>query len=163
MTKIVPQKIFKQAEFFYKACNIISNKINEGHSYLGVSYIINASISIEFYLKTLIFLETEKLANGHDLKKLWNKLSTESQRVCSTRYKFYVNSNPVLQKQREFTYSILGKVYPEELSDVLTEIRHAFIRNRYSYEEDTGSSFYDCPQIRYAILDRLKDFPTHFS
>ncbi len=154
----IAESMCKSAQELYYAVGILNKEIIEnGIIDVAIPSSINASLSIEIYLKALIFLEKDlQIKNSHDLKELWDELSIDTQKNCSINYQksiqsdhfHYVEKGAILEK-------IPVKEFPKNLAEVLESSRKCFELNRYIYE-GKGSSFLYYSHVRFAIIEEIK-------
>jgi HEPN domain-containing protein len=91
--------------------------------------VICASFSLELYLKCLIQIESGTSEKGHDLEKLFFKLSPESQKMIRTSYE------PHKAREDAMFAAIVGVPVPRTDFDfVLHASAKAFEHFRYAFE-----------------------------
>lgn len=154
----IAENMYKSAQELYYAVGILNKEIIEnGIIDVAIPSSINASLSIEIYLKILIFLEKDlQIKNSHDLKDLWDKLSIDTQKNCSMNYQKSIQSdNFHYAEQGAILEKISIKKLPQNLAEVLESSRKCFELNRYIYE-GKGSSFMYYSQVRFAITEEIK-------
>lgn len=94
-------------------------------------FVVNASFSIELYLKCICIIESgkKKAPYMHELDKLYDSLSVEVQNKLSDVF--------IKENEKLGTYHLAKENKPDfewSLKNVLKESSKAFIKWRYSYE-----------------------------
>jgi hypothetical protein len=161
--QIDPQKIFEQAECFYRAWVVlhtmflesVSNKDIHAGVTLADPVIVLGALTTELFLKCLICIETGNIPRDHDLKKLFDKLSTGT---CTRIQNLW--ESVVMRRTEEWDrYEEFGLKMPRDLPSALAKGSEAFKRTRYSYEENTeGLHWYleDLPTLLEELILEMK-------
>jgi HEPN domain-containing protein len=74
-----PFRVYSQAEAFYHAAAALDRSSSPYYIQWRIPPVMCSAFALELYLKCLILLETGKWIRTHDLKKLFMKLTTDSQ------------------------------------------------------------------------------------
>lgn len=131
-----PITIFNIAESFYHGSQLIAHRFPKA-LILGPSHAVTAALALELYFKCLIALETgENPPRGHNLEKLFNKISKDGQTNIRQRF-----DNPQLPSEIDQRNQIknLPNV-PDDIDrtfnfdGILRRSARAFERFRYVYE-----------------------------
>ena len=131
-----PITIFNIAESFYHGSQLIAHRIPKA-LILGPSHAVTAALALELYFKCLIAIETgENPPRGHNLEKLFNKISKDGQTNIRQRF-----DNPQLPSEIDQRNQIknLPNV-PDDIDrtfnfdGILRRSARSFERFRYVYE-----------------------------
>ncbi len=139
--QIDPQKIFEHAECFYQSWAVLHTMFVENVSaknhYAAVTLAepvtVVGALTTELFLKCLLCIETGKMSRDHDLKKLFDMLSTETR----IRIKNSWEIAAVRRSEEWDRIEKLGLKMPRDLPSALAKGSEAFNRIRYSYEGNT--------------------------
>jgi HEPN domain-containing protein len=148
--QIQPDAIFNHADTFFHALNQLhQSPPGNIHSVIMPVMVISAFAS-ELYFKTLVALEGNKPAWGHDLNDLFLRLSPIMQGHLKNRW------DPIARDREEINKNLDRKErvpIPRSLPDAIEEGREGFERLRYIYEGGDPFRF---------ILKRLaRSAPSH--
>ncbi len=145
------KKMFDNAEIFFKASNVLSRVISEGHPEAIVAVNTNMALSLEIYLKCLQVTETNsfRFRRIHEILTLYQNLSHESQSKIEQYYNLHIKDNPTIMAMlSQFPNTNLS------ITHVLSEINKAFVDWRYIFE-GKGGSFYGVDTIIMAVKSRI--------
>lgn len=120
---------FQSAEAFDEVARVIYRAAMEGHKYiLPVAIVTNASFALETYLKCLVALQSGLFLRGHDTRKLFRKLRSETQSALRAYHDKYISGKPEFEAAKK-------KGIKVDLDSLLKRGRNAFVDFRYAYEK----------------------------
>jgi hypothetical protein len=104
---------------------------------------MNGGFALELKLKYLHVLETNMSAkHGHQLKLIFNELSSESQAAITEKLKAIVKKSSLHQKISKHFRKHVGIPFRWDASELLHKASRAFERSRYPYEEETDLTWF---------------------
>jgi len=128
--------MFGQANSFAETANLLYRKNLRNSPYNGSAvapFIVNASFSIEIYLKT-IHNACGSDITGHDLLQLYHQLDEEAKETVEAA---------VQDAKPRYAVGV------SSVEDCLSNLSHAFVEWRYYYEHKKLST--ELQSIRYAM------------
>lgn len=130
-SKIDPQRIFITGEAFLEVCKVLVAALNAGNrNILALVLATNSALTLETYLKCLLFLQKGSTFGGHDVYKLFKHLPHATQSELSAAHDKFIADNPALKsKWMESTGIEL------DLESLLKAGRDTFVKFRYAWEE----------------------------
>lgn len=159
---VAPEKIFEHAGCFHQALNALHavaphpQENLHGALTLAEPMIVLGALTTELFLKCLACIETGKPSRGHNLRQLFDELSTEIRARIEKAW----NSEIASRRAEEWNrIEAFGLSIPRDLSSALTKGGESFNRIRYSYEGNTdGVHFYvgDLPALLENIILEIK-------
>lgn len=120
-------------------------------------FIVNASFSLEILLKAILYYETGEWETGHNLIKLYEKVSTPIKREANESFKKLTSSNKHYRDAQKQSKSLLGKDFKWNLASVLSCSSRAFENWRYAFEESTKNSGFYGYQEAFEVLSSAKE------
>ena len=157
--QIAPEKIFEQADGFYRALAVLrAVPLETLHTAatLVEPVIVLGALTTELFLKCLICIETGDTAHGHKLKGLFDQLSEATR----ARIQDLWDSRVAMRKSKEWDkLEEFGLKMPRDLASALAKGSTAFERIRYSYEGNTeGLHYYleDLPGLLEQLILEMK-------
>ena len=156
--KINPEHILKETDAFMYVYN---NSLKQASSFmfkedqLALSItsaaFVNHSYALELYIKCILCIEGTRLDFGHDLPKLYSKISEETKLIIEENYITNV-------KYYAAYFERHGENKKVDFQSILGQIPRAFVELRYIYEDPhkKGNNNYElesiAPSVRNAIL-----------
>ena len=131
-----PFRVFRQAEIFLAASDLLSNFIlppgivpGASDARMVIPRMMNRAFALELYLKCLILLDGGTIPMSHEYDVLFNRLSDLTKADLERRYEESIQSNSVaLAIKSHFASAEFG------LPQVLAAEARAFVRWRYVFE-----------------------------
>lgn len=99
-----------------------------------------SAFSVELALKALILHESDRLQRGHNLGKLYKKISPASQTALAKEFTTLCERNPVLMQIRADVVADGGDI-PLTIEGVFGEVGDSFESWRYVYEGNLPSVY----------------------
>jgi HEPN domain-containing protein len=122
------KSIFKTADIFGEAATTLLHKAwEEKKPYLNFAFGVNAALATELYLKCLLLIDCGKFPNIHDLRLLFDRLTSETRRTLEKAHAKEVKNDPALTIMRKHGVNT-------ELDTLLEKGKNVFVLFRYPYE-----------------------------
>lgn len=135
-----PEKTFLLAESFAKAALIMnSHEFVVSKPSLVCPMVVNASFSIELYLKCILSFESNKSDGKHNLKHLFGRLDKSTQDVLRSAHDIAISKSIADQQMAAWVRENGGSL-SLDLLDMLQDSGDAFENFRYIDELDINSS-----------------------
>jgi hypothetical protein len=159
-SKVDPSKIFEQGDCFYQAleilCNVYPEDIQMGAT-LAEPVMVVGALTIELFLKCLNGIETGDIPRGHDLKALFDGLTSPTRDRIQNSW----NTGIAVRRAKEWDEleKSLGVKIARDLPSALAVASRAFERIRYSYEGGTQDLQYylqDFPSLLGRVILEMK-------
>jgi HEPN domain-containing protein len=142
--------VFLNAEAFLEVCKVIVEARKSGNTkMLNLALATNAALSLETYLKCLLFLEEGRAPRVHDLHWLFNALCPSTQSELKKAHEEFVNGNPSLVSEMRRTG------LPSDLEELLKRGRNAFVDFRYAYEQIAPKTDFALNGLTYCVRERI--------
>lgn len=155
------QDVIVLAELFFETAihcsNLVETKLLKGttlsYQSLLSPFIANIALSIELYLKAAYSVNNIKIPRMHDLHNLYLDLPERARTLIEKEYDDAHAQNPNSQGAENQGVDC-------SLKGVLTEIKQAFVRARYSYENSESQPCYSAENVVIALQQYLKNIDT---
>jgi HEPN domain-containing protein len=151
--------MFRVAEAFLTVAQAARRDLGDGHpDELNYPLAVNHALSLEIYLKCLVYLEGKTLDREHGLKTLFEMLDNSTQERAEQYYEQFRINSPYCQAM-EAELRRLGRdpAVEYEFKAALAKGSDAFVKMRYAYEGELGRNYLLMPLelgIRRIILER---------
>jgi len=145
-TTIDPTTIFEAAQEFRTSADLLLERVQAMYpgripplAALAPGFALSA-FSVELALKALILRESDRLQRGHDLGKLYKKVSSASQTALAKEFTTRCECNPALMRIRADVVADGGDI-PLTIEAAFGEVGDSFESWRYVYEGNLPSVY----------------------
>ena len=121
------------------------------------SLMVLKGLALEMYLQCLHGLDRHKSYEGHDVKRLFDALSEQTQTRVAEYYEELVEKSHFIDLTHAHHQMMKGHKAKMDLEHVLGEWSHAFAKGRFFYEPDHKVSFLAFGELRKAIRHRIEE------
>ena len=121
------------------------------------SLMVLKGLAFEVYLKCLYALDHVKAYEGHDVKRLFEALSEETQTRVAECFEELVEESHFIDLTHGHHKAMTGHEAKMDLEHVLGEWSHAFGKWRFFYEPDHKVSFLSFGELRKALRQRIQE------
>lgn len=110
---------------------------------------INAALSCEIALKNLIYIQEKKFIRGHNLKKLFQRISPKLQKKYLEQTISFYN---------EITLGGKGNLSPTEFMKCLDEAKETYEHKRYIYEKAVSIDIDFLEALMFSLNDAREEY-----
>jgi hypothetical protein len=123
-----PKQLFKAAEVFREARDLLYSKLRETRLRLAVPWGVNDALALELHLKCLLLIEQGTYPEEHNLKELFRNLSRQTKDVLRKEHDGIAENDPIFTNAR-------AQIGIETNLETLLELgQDAFTQLRYAFE-----------------------------
>ena len=121
------------------------------------SLMLLKGLALEVYLKCLHALDHQKAYEGHDVKRLFDALSDETQTRVAEYFEELVGKSSFIALTHSHHKAMKGHKAKMDLDHILGEWSQAFGKWRFFYEPEHKVSFLAFGELRKALRHRIQE------
>jgi hypothetical protein len=121
------------------------------------SLMVLKGLALEVYLKCLHALDHQKSYEGHDVKRLFDSLSEQTQTRIAKYYEELVGKSRFIDQTHAHHKAMKGHEAKMDLEHVLGEWSHAFGKWKFFYEPEHKVSFLAFGELRKALRQQIQE------
>lgn len=131
------ETVFMQAERFHTGTLVLQRYLGPGKQNIGMPTIFLELIAAELYLKTILFIETGAITKGHNLKNIFERLSSASRRRLSKKWDAYFAASPYNKLPDDLKKEMVSTAF----ASILGQAAAIYEKTRYLWEDRPGAMF----------------------
>jgi len=157
------QQILFSAERFWKTACVLSLKMQSPygreteHGQWIQPRAAMQILALELYLKTISQIENNEYSRQHDLVKLFQTLSVESQKSIRRKYDLAILEDKNFKQLVRAIENEAGKKIKLDFFSQLKEMRKGFEEFRYIFDNDSQKGTMAVAYLRNALVDRIDE------